>query len=68
MGDDNMKWKASKISTMRTWALLLVFVGMGVMVFGTSGILLFGEVGKIVAAVFMVLGIISCFISMGIYF
>ncbi|MFC4601936.1 DUF2614 family zinc ribbon-containing protein [Cohnella hongkongensis] len=63
-----MKWKASKISTMRTWALLLVFIGMGVMVFGTSGILMFGEVGKIIAAVFMVLGIISCFISMGIYF
>jgi len=63
-----MKWKASKISTMRTWALLLVFVGMGVMVFGTSGILLFGEIGKIIAAVFMVLGIVSCLISMAIYF
>jgi Zinc-ribbon containing domain len=68
MGDYNMKWKASKISTLRTWALLLVFVGMGVMVFGTSGILMFGEVGKIIAGIFMVLGIISCFISMGIYF
>lgn len=63
-----MKWKASKISTMRTAALLLVFVGMGVMVFGTSGILMFGEVGKIIAAIFMVLGMISCLISMGIYF
>lgn len=63
-----MKWKASKISTMRTWGLLLVLVGMGIMIFGTSGILLFGEVGKIIAAVFMVFGIISCFVSMGIYF
>ncbi|MFC4304208.1 YgzB family protein [Cohnella boryungensis] len=63
-----MKWRASKISTMRTWGLLLVFVGMGVMVFGTSGILLFGEVGKIIAAIFMVLGMISCIVSMGIYF
>ncbi|RED56445.1 DUF2614 family zinc ribbon-containing protein [Cohnella phaseoli] len=63
-----MKWKASKISTMRTWALLLVMIGMGIMVFGTSGILMFGEVGKIIAAVFMVFGIISCFISMGMYF
>jgi hypothetical protein len=68
MGENKMKWKASKISTMRTWGLLLVLVGMGIMVFGTSGILLFGEVGKIIAAVFMVFGIISCFISMGIYF
>ncbi|MFC5468593.1 DUF2614 family zinc ribbon-containing protein [Cohnella suwonensis] len=63
-----MKWKASKISTMRTWGLLLVLLGMGVMVFGTSGILLFGNVGKVIAAVFMVIGLISCFISMGIYF
>ncbi len=63
-----MKWKASKISTMRTWGLLLVLLGMGIMVFGTSGILLFGSVGKIIAAVFMVLGMISCFASMGIYF
>lgn len=63
-----MKWKASKISTMRTWGLLLVLLGMGIMVFGTSGILLFGNVGKIIAAVFMVLGMISCFASMAIYF
>jgi hypothetical protein len=63
-----MKWKASKISTMRTWGLLLVIVGMGIMVFGTGGILVFGEVGKIIAAIFMVFGIISCFVSMGIYF
>ncbi|MFD0673895.1 DUF2614 family zinc ribbon-containing protein [Cohnella sp. GCM10027633] len=63
-----MKWKASKISTMRTWGLLLVLLGLGIMVFGTSGILLFGNVGKIIAAVFMVFGMISCFASMAIYF
>lgn len=63
-----MKWKASKISTMRTWALLLVFIGLGVCVFGTSGIIMFGQTGKIIAGVFMVLGIIACFASMAIYF
>ncbi|WP_256761259.1 YgzB family protein [Cohnella sp. WQ 127256] len=63
-----MKWKASKISTLRTWGLLLVLIGMGVMVFGTSGILMFGEVGKIIAAIFMVLGMLSCFASIAIYF
>jgi hypothetical protein len=64
-----MKWKASKISTMRTWGLLLVMIGLGLMVFGTSGILLFGgSIGKIIAAVFMVFGMISTFISMGVYF
>lgn len=64
-----MKWKASKISTLRTWALLLILVGMGLMVFGTGGILLFGGViGKVIAGIFMVFGMISCFVSMGIYF
>jgi hypothetical protein len=63
-----MKWKASKISTMRTWGLLLVLIGMGLMVFGTAGILLFGQIGKIFAAVFMVFGLIACFVSMGVYF
>jgi len=64
-----MKWKASKISTMRTWGLLLVLGGMGVMVLGTSGILLFGnDIGKIIAGIFMVLGTITCFASMAIYF
>ncbi|MFC5704415.1 DUF2614 family zinc ribbon-containing protein [Cohnella faecalis] len=64
-----MKWKASKISTLRTWALLLTLVGMGLMVFGTGGILLFGGVvGKIIAGIFMVFGMISCFASMAIYF
>lgn len=63
-----MKMKASKISTMRTWGLLLVLGGMGLMVLGTSGIILFGEVGKIIAAVFMVIGILTCGASMFIYF
>lgn len=63
-----MKFRASKISTMRTWGLLLVFVGMGLMVLGTSGILLFGQVGKIIAAIFMVIGLLTCAASMMIYF
>lgn len=60
--------KASKISTMRTWGLLLVLGGMGLMVLGTSGIILFGQVGKIIAAIFMVIGILTCGASMFIYF
>lgn len=63
-----MKWKASKISTLRTWGLLLVLLGLGLCVFGTSGIILFGQTGKIIAAIFMVLGMIACLISMGVYF
>jgi hypothetical protein len=63
-----MRWKASKISTLRTWGLLLVLLGLGLCVFGTSGIILFGQVGKIIAGIFMVLGLIACLISMGVYF
>ncbi|WEK55150.1 MAG: DUF2614 family zinc ribbon-containing protein [Candidatus Cohnella colombiensis] len=63
-----MKWRASKITTFRTWGLALTLLGLGIMVFGTAGILMFGNVGKIIAAVFMVLGMISCFVSMGLYF
>jgi hypothetical protein len=63
-----MKLKASKISTMRTWALLLVLIGLGLCVFGTSGIILFGQAGKIIAGIFMALGIIACMVSMGFYF
>jgi len=63
-----MKFRASKISTMRTWGLLLVFGGMGLMVLGTSGIILLGEVGKIIAGIFMVLGLLTCAASMVIYF
>ncbi|MBB6731840.1 YgzB family protein [Cohnella zeiphila] len=63
-----MKFRASKISTMRTWGLLLVFGGMGLMVLGTSGIILFGQIGKIIAAIFMVFGLLTCAASMIIYF
>ncbi|MBN2982643.1 MULTISPECIES: DUF2614 family zinc ribbon-containing protein [Cohnella] len=63
-----MKMKASKITTLRTWALLAVFIGLGLMVFGTSGILMFGQVGKIIAGIFMVFGLIACMASMIVYF
>jgi len=64
-----MKLKASKISTMRTWALLLMLIGLGLCVFGTGGIIVFGhQVGKIIAGVFMALGIIACLTSIGFYF
>jgi len=63
-----MKWKASKISSLRTWGLLLVMLGLGLCVFGTIGIIMFGQAGKIIAGIFMVIGIIACLVSMGVYF
>jgi hypothetical protein len=65
---NEMKWKASKITTLRSLGLLLMLVGLGVMVLGTGGILLFGDAGKIVAGIFLVLGLLSCFASTAIYF
>lgn len=63
-----MKWKASKITTLRTLGLLLMLAGLGIMVLGTGGILLFGEAGKVVAGVFLVLGLIGCLASTAVYF
>jgi len=63
-----MKWKASKITTMRTLGLGLMLLGLGVMVLGTGGILLFGDPGKIIAAVFLVIGLIACLASTAVYF
>jgi len=63
-----MKWKASKISSLRTWGLLLIMLGLGLCVFGTIGIIMFGQAGKIIAAIFMVIGLIACLFSMAAYF
>jgi len=63
-----MKWKASKITTMRTLGLGFMLLGLGVMVLGTGGILLFGNPGKVIAAVFLVIGLIACLASTAVYF
>ncbi|AJY73832.1 YgzB family protein [Paenibacillus beijingensis] len=63
-----MLLKSSKINEFRLWGLLLTLIGMGVMVCGTAGIIFWGQTGKIVAVIFMVLGMISLLLSVGIYF
>ncbi|ANE45120.1 hypothetical protein SY83_00820 [Paenibacillus swuensis] len=63
-----MFFKSSKINEFRLWGLLLTLFGMGLMIMGTAGILLWGQAGKIVAAIFMVFGMISMLVSVGIYF
>jgi hypothetical protein len=63
-----MFFKSSKINEFRLWGLLLTLLGMGLMIMGTAGILLWGQNGKIFAAIFMVIGMISMLISVGIYF
>ncbi|MBJ6361543.1 YgzB family protein [Paenibacillus sp. GCM10012307] len=63
-----MFFKSSKINEFRLWGLLLTLIGMGLMIFGTSGILLWGQTGKIFAGIFMVFGMIFMMGSMAIYF
>lgn len=60
--------KTSKINEFRLWGLVLILAGMGIMILGTSGILMWGTQGRPFAAIFMVLGGILLLGSMGIYF
>src|SRR6187455_1875616 len=63
-----MLFKSSKINEFRLWGLILVMSGMGLMIIGTAGIVFMGQAGKIMAAIFLVLGMISMLVSMGVYF
>ncbi len=63
-----MRLKTSKISAFRLWALLLTLGGMGLMILGTAGIVMWGRQGQIIVVIFMVLGLISMMASMAIYF
>ncbi|MNS09417.1 hypothetical protein D3C72_409040 [compost metagenome] len=63
-----MLFKSSKINEFRLWGLLLTMLGMGLMVLGTAGIVFWGHSGRIVAAIGLVIGLISMMGSLGIYF
>ena len=61
-------FKSAKINEFRLWGLVFTMAGMGIMILGTAGIVLWGSAGKIVAGIFMVFGMISLLISVGVYF
>ncbi|SMG55988.1 DUF2614 family zinc ribbon-containing protein [Paenibacillus aquistagni] len=61
-------FRSSKINEFRLWGLLLTMGGMGLMVLGTAGILMWGTNGRLFAAIFMVIGMIALLGSMAIYF
>lgn len=63
-----MIFKSAKINAFRLWGLLLTMLGMGLMVLGTAGIVFWGQAGKIVAAIGLVIGLFSMMGSLGIYF
>jgi hypothetical protein len=47
---------------------MLTLIGMGMMVFGTAAVLLWGAAGKLIMFIFFVLGMITMLGSMAIYF
>lgn len=61
-------FKSSKINEFRLWGLVLTMGGMGLMILGTSGIVMWGVSAKPIAAIFMVIGMIVLLGSVGIYF
>lgn len=61
-------FKSAKINEFRLWGLVFTMVGMGIMILGTAGILLWGQAGKIFAGIFMVFGMISLLVSVAVYF
>lgn len=64
-----MFFKTAKINEFRLWGLFFMLAGMGLMIFGTAGIVFWGGLaGKIFAGTFMVLGSILLLVSCGIYF
>lgn len=63
-----MLFKSSKINEFRLWGLLLTMLGMGLMVLGTAGIVFWGQSGKIIAAIGLIVGLIAMLGSLAIYF
>ncbi|WP_042170448.1 DUF2614 family zinc ribbon-containing protein [Paenibacillus gorillae] len=61
-------FKSAKINEFRLWGLVFTLVGMGVMIVGTGGIIWWGQIGRIIAAIFMVIGMFSLLISVIVYF
>jgi hypothetical protein len=64
-----MLFRSSKVNEFRLWGLLLTMFGMLIMIIGLAGIVFkWGAAGQIIASVFLVLGMISMMVSMGVYF
>jgi len=64
-----MLFKTSKINEFRLWGLLLTLIGLSLMIVGLVGVVFnWGVFGKVLAAVFMILGLLSVMGSMVVYF
>jgi hypothetical protein len=64
-----LRLKSSKVNEFRLWGLLMTMGGMLLMIIGLAGIVFnWGTAGRIIAVVFMVIGMLGMLVSMGIYF
>lgn len=64
-----MRFKSSKVNEFRLWGLGMTMGGMLLMIVGLAGIVFdWGQAGRIMAVIFMIIGMISMMVSMGIYF
>jgi hypothetical protein len=64
-----LRLKSSKVNEFRLWGLLMTMGGMLLMIIGLAGIVFnWGTAGRIIAVVFMIIGMLGMLVSMGIYF
>ncbi|WP_261304491.1 DUF2614 family zinc ribbon-containing protein [Paenibacillus andongensis] len=64
-----MRFGSSKVNEFRLWGLAMTMGGMLLMIIGLAGIVFdWGKAGRIIAVIFMIIGMISMMVSMGIYF
>jgi hypothetical protein len=69
MLDSKKVLRSSKMNEFRLWGLLLTMGGMMLMIVGLAGIVFdWGQIGRIIAIVFAVIGMISLLLSMFVYF
>jgi hypothetical protein len=64
-----LRLKSSKVNEFRLWGLMMTMGGMLLMIIGLAGVVFdWGNVGRIIAVIFMIIGMLSLLVSMGIYF
>ncbi|CAH1231830.1 MULTISPECIES: YgzB family protein [Paenibacillus] len=64
-----MRFRSSKVNEFRLWGLVMTMGGMLLMIIGLAGVVFdWGQVGRVIAVIFMIIGMISVLVSMGIYF
>jgi hypothetical protein len=67
--EQQVRLRSSKVNEFRLWGLAMTMGGMLLMIIGLAGIVFdWGKAGRIIAVVFMIIGMISMMVSMGIYF